>query len=228
MEKNMKIVVLHGQNHMGSTYRITKLLLNELAKKTDSVLEFQMNNVKPCVGCFSCFIKDETLCPQYSVVGPIIQAIEQADIIIVESPTYCLEMTGQLKTFFDHMAYRWITHRPHASMKNKIGVAISTTAGIGAKGTAKSIARQMYYWGIAKTYRISFTVSSMSWNEIKAEKKSTIEKAIQKNSKKIMRKIRKVKPGIKSRLMFNMMKSAQKGNQWNPVDRKHWEENGWL
>ena len=64
----------------------------------------------------------------------------------------------------------------------KTGVAISTTAGIGAKGTAKSMARQMYYWEIAKTYRISFTVSSMSWNEIKAENKWTIEKAIQKNS----------------------------------------------
>jgi len=68
----------------------------------------------------------------------------------------------------------------------------------------------------------------MTWIEITAEKKWTIEKAIKKSSKKIIRKIRKVKPGIKSRLMFNMMKSAQKGNQWNPVDRKHWEENGWL
>jgi len=49
-----------------------------------------------------------------------------------------MEMSGQLKTFFDHMAYRWISHRPHPSMKNKIGVAISTTAGAGAKGPQKN------------------------------------------------------------------------------------------
>ena len=99
------------------------------------------------MGCFSCVIKDEELCPQRSVVDPIIMAIEQSDIIITESPNYCMEMSGQLKTFFDHMAYRWISHRPHPSMKNKIGVAISTTAGVGAKGTAKKIPHGIWLTG---------------------------------------------------------------------------------
>ena len=26
--------------------------------------------------------------------------------------TYCFEMTGQLKTLFDHLGYLWLSHRP--------------------------------------------------------------------------------------------------------------------
>lgn len=224
----MEIVVIHGQNHKGSTYHLTKLLVDELSEKADEVKEFQTNGIKPCIGCFSCVIKDEKLCPQHSVVAPIITAIEQADIIVIESPNYCMEMSGQLKTFFDHMAYRWISHRPHPYMKNKVGVAISTTAGVGARGTAKSIARQMFYWGVAKTYRIPFTVSAMSWEEIKVEKKAKITKYVKKTARKIEKALPKVKPGIKSGFMFNLMRSSQKNSKWNPVDRKHWEDNGWI
>lgn len=224
----MKIVVIHGQNHNGNTYHLTKLLLDEISEKADEIQEFTTNDIKPCIGCFLCVIKDEKLCPQRSVVAPIIAAIEQSDIIVIESPNYCMEMSGQLKTFFDHMAYRWISHRPHPSMRNKIGIAISTTAGVGARGTAKSIARQMFYWGVAKTYCIPFIVSAMNWGEVNPEKKVKITKTVKKTVKKIKKTIPNVKLGIKSRLMFNMMRSAQKKSTWNLVDRKHWEDNKWI
>jgi len=224
----MKIVVIHGQNHKGSTYQLTKLLIDELSERSDEIQEFQTNDIQACIGCFSCVIKDEELCPQRSAVAPIITAIEQSDIIIIESPNYCMEMSGQLKIFFDHMAYRWISHRPHPSMKNKIGIAVSTTAGVGAKGTAKSIARQMFYWGVAKTYCIPFIISAMNWDEIKIEKKAKITKTVKKTARKIKKTILKVKPGIKSRFMFNIMRSAQKNSTWNPVDRNHWEDNKWI
>lgn len=224
----MKVVVIHGQSHKGSTYHITKLLVDELVKDKCEVLEFQTNDIKPCVGCFSCFIKDEKLCPQRSAVAPIIESIEQSDIIIVESPNYCMGMSGQLKTFFDHMGYRWITHRPHPSMKNKTGVAISTTAGVGASKTTKSIKQQMFWWGVAKIYRISVTVASFNWDEIKHNKKAVIIKRVKKVARKISKTADNVKPGIKWRFLFNLMKAQQKGATWNSIDQKHWKDNGWI
>lgn len=50
----------------------------------------------------------------------------------MDTPNYCMGMTGQLKTFFDHMAYRWLSHSPLGAMQNKIAIAVSTTAGAGA------------------------------------------------------------------------------------------------
>lgn len=224
----MKIVVLHGQGHKGNTYNLTKLFVNELVKETDEVTEFRVNDVKPCVGCNLCIMQDEGVCPQRHFVEPIIEAIEQSDIIIAESPNYCMGMTGQLKTFFDHMAYRWVSHRPHPSMKNKIGIAISTAAGYGDKKAAKSITQQMFWWGVAKTYRISSVVAAISWDEIKPDKKIAITKKVKKLAKKISKTAGKVSPGIKSRLVFGMMRSMQKGASWNPVDQKYWKDNGWI
>jgi len=224
----MEIVVIHGQEHKGSTYHLTKLLMDNLSEKADNIKEFYTNDIPPCVGCFLCITKGEEFCPHCSVIAPMAVAIEESDTIIINSPNYCMEMSGQLKTFFDHMAYRWISHRPHPSMKNKIGVAITTTAGAGARGTAKSIARQMLYWNVAKTYCLPFTVAAMDWDSVKTERKSKLAQKSKRIAKKVKKTITKVKPGIKSRFMFNIMRSMQKNSTWNQVDRKHWENNGWI
>lgn len=224
----MKAVILHGQSHKGSTYHITKMLIDELNIQEDNIKEFRVNDVKPCVGCFTCIVKDEKLCPQADAIQPIIAAIVEADIVVAESPNYCMGMTGQMKIFFDHLAYRWISHRPEPSMKHKIGIAISTTAGIGAGTVTKQIRQQFFWWGIPITYRFSVSVAAMSWKEVKDKKKESIEKNIKQLVSKIKRKSGKVKPGIKSRFMFHIMKMQQKGNTWNMVDKKHWETNGWI
>ena len=224
----MNIVVIHGQSHKGSTYRLSKLLMDNLLEKSDSAKEFYTNDIPPCIGCFSCITNGEEFCPHYSAIAPIAAAIEKSDVIIVNSPNYCMEMSGQLKTFFDHMAYRWISHRPPPSMKNKIGVAITTTAGTGARGTAKSIARQMFYWNVAKTYCLSFAVSAMNWDSVKTERKSKLERKSKQTAKKIKKTLARVKPGIKSIFMFNIMRSMQKKSTWNQIERDYWENNGWI
>ncbi|RDU23617.1 flavodoxin family protein [Anaerosacchariphilus polymeriproducens] len=224
----MKIVVLHGQSHKGSTYNITKMLLDRLADSAEEILEFQTNHLKPCIGCFACIVKGEEFCPHRTEVQPIIKAIENADIIIAESPNYCMGMTGQLKMLFDHMAYRWMAHRPHPLMKKKIGVAISTTAGMGAKTVTKSIKRQMFWWSIPKVYQIAEQVEAMSWNEVKPIKKEKITDEVNKTADKILRRVGTIKPGLKVGFIFKLIRKQQKVNNWNPIDKKYWEENEWI
>ena len=74
-----------------------------------------ITGIDDCIGCFQCIIKGEESCPHYDQVSAVMKALEAADVIIIDSPTYVMNVTGQLKTFFDHMAYRWISHRPHPS-----------------------------------------------------------------------------------------------------------------
>lgn len=224
----MKIVVIHGQNHEGSTYNITKLFIDRLTKSRDEVLEFHTNNICSCLGCFNCIVKSEEACPHRKTVQPIIEAIEGADVVIAESPNYCMGMSGQLKTFFDHMAYRWMSHRPHPSMKNKIGLAISTTAGVGASKTSKSIKLHMFWWGISRIYRVSEAVAAMSWKDVKPDKKENIIKKVDKISIKILKEVGEVKVGLKSRFIFNIMRIQQSKMDWNPVDKKYWKDNGWI
>lgn len=198
----MKITVLHGQEHHGSTWNTTQILRDFLLNENDKCNEFFVNDIPNCIGCFTCIIKDEEKCPHRSFTKPIIQSIEQSDIIIVETPNYCMGMTGQLKTFFDHMAYRWMSHRPFDEMKNKLAIAVSTTAGVGAGAATKQIARQLFWWGIPKVYRLNQTVAASKWVDVKPETKYKIEQKSKENCKKGKEKTRKSSPWAASKIYF--------------------------
>ena len=235
----MKITIIHGQSHKGSTYHITEQMKNKLSNKSNAsnknsessvstaIYEFFMPADAPdfCVGCFGCIMKGENSCPHQENIQKIVNAIEESDVIIVDSPTYCMEMTGQLKVFFDHLAYMWLSHRPNPAMYAKVGIVVSTAAGAGAKRVSKSISHQLFWLGISKCFQLPVNVNASSWNEVSAEKKNKIEARTDKIAGKAMRK---ATVGIKSRFMFTVMRMNQKANTWNPIDKNHWEENGWL
>lgn len=224
----MKITVIHGQAHQRNTYHLTQLLLEQLDHRKMDVTEFKVNGISQCVGCFQCILKDENLCPHREQMEPIIQSLEAADVIILASPNYVMGMTGQLKSFCDHMAYRWIVHRPYGKMKNKIGVAISTTAGAGAKKATKDMATQFRWWAVGKIYELPFTVAASSWDEVNHKKRARLKKKVKRLGRQINAKSGNVKPGIKSRLLFYMMGKMQKRMGSNPVDITWWETNGWI
>jgi multimeric flavodoxin WrbA len=224
----MKIAVIHGQLHKGSTYHVTQMLLDKLSCANEDISEFYVNHIDFCVGCFQCIMKGEDTCPHRSQIEDMITALEDADMIIMDSPTYVLSMSGQLKTFFDHMGYRYISHRPHPSMKKKIGVAISTTAGAGANKTTKLIASQMFWWSIGKIYRLPVTSAAMNWNQMSEQRKVKAEMKAAKLAKAIAKKLGRVKPGMKARFMFSIMKQMHKGMDYSPLDMKFWKEQGWI
>jgi multimeric flavodoxin WrbA len=226
----MKITVLHGQMHHGSTWHITQLFINALQNETAQISEFYFpkDGPAPCIGCFQCFLKGENYCPHAEAVQPIAASIEASDLVILESPCYVYGMSGQLKSFLDHMAYRWMSHRPHPSMSGKIGLCISTAAGLGSGRTAKDMQQNLFYWGISKLFRYSVNVSAMNWETIDPKRKARIEKQVSTMVSRIQKSAGAVKPGLKTRFLFSIMRLNQKGNTWNLTDRNHWVANGWL
>jgi multimeric flavodoxin WrbA len=114
----MEITIIHGQGHYGSTYHISKLMREQLGGKDATVREYFLPKDGPgfCVGCFNCITKDEKLCPQADKTQEIVESMISSDVIIIDSPTYCMEMTGQLKTLFDHLGYMWLA-RPGKAME---------------------------------------------------------------------------------------------------------------
>ena len=159
----MIITVIHGAMHKGITYSMTRAVLDKLGNDNE-IHEFFMPADGPgyCVGCYNCFMKGEEYCPDAKKVQPIVKAIEQSSLIILDSPCYCLEMSGALKNMMDHLAYRWVTHRPDGRMYSKIGLTVSLSAGAPPKNVTKSMARQLKWMGVAKRYQ--FPLASMAGN----------------------------------------------------------------
>ena len=223
----MKITIIHGQNHKGSTYHIARMTAENIGGSIEEFFlpkDFSEN----CLGCYACLDKGKEFCPHSGQVGIILDSMLSSDVIIIGSPTYVMEMTGQLKSFFDHLFTTWLSHRPEEAMFTKTAVVVSTAAGAGMKSVTKSLSRQMFYLGIPKVYRISERVAATSWDMVKEKKKEQIEVKIQKIAKKIVAENGRAVPGIKLKFMFSIMRMMQKNNDWAPVDKKHWEDKKWL
>lgn len=221
----MKIVIIHGQNHKGSTYHIANILAEKIG--TD-VKEFFLPKDfgEFCVGCTTCFMKSETGCPHFEKLNPITSAIDEADVIIMASPVYVYHATGPMKAFLDHYGYRWMVHRPNEAMFSKQSVCISTAAGAGMKSTNKDMADSLFFWGVAKNYNIGMAVAATNWDSIDEKKKKLIEKKTSAIAKKIKQREKNVKPGLKTRAFFWMMHLMQR-NGFNSVDAEYWKEKGW-
>ncbi len=223
----MKIVLIHGQNHKGSTYNIGRLLTEQFENPeiTEFFLPKDLNHF--CVGCYSC-ITDEKKCPYYNEKNRIMSEVEKADLLIFTTPTYCMRASAPMKTFIDLTFTYWVSHRPRACMFNKKAVVISTSAGAGAKTATKDITNTLFYWGVPYIKSYGVAVQAMSWQEVSDKKKQRIEKDIKKIAKTIKNK-KSVKVGLKTKFFFSVMRMMQKNNMGSSTQEKeYWNNNGWL
>ena len=227
----MKITLVHGQNHKGSTYQLSHILLDKIGQKQDVeiVNEFflpkDLNHF--CLGCFQCIEGDEN-CPFFDEKTKILDAIEAADVLIFTTPTYCLRASAPMKSFLDMTFTRWMVHRPKAIMFSKKAIVLSSSAGSGGKLATKDIATSLFYWGIPWIKQYSKSLQAMNWKGVSKKNQDKVDRDLTKLSKKILRK-KNTKAGIKTKFMFHMMKNMQKAG-WgsSPYEKQYWMSQGWF
>ena len=222
----MKTVIIHGQSHKGSTYHMARLLADKIGGEiTEFFLPRDFGEF--CTGCIRCFKESEKKCPHYEKLAPITKAIDEADVIILASPVYVYHATGAMKAFLDHYGYRWMVHSPEGSMFKKQGVCISTAAGAGMKSTNKDMADSLFFWGVPKIYKFGKGIAAVNWDSVSEKKKKAIESRSSSIAAKIVSRAGNVKPGIKTKGMFSIMRLAQKKG-FNERNVNYWKEHGWL
>ncbi|MBD5100942.1 MAG: flavodoxin family protein [Clostridiales bacterium] len=231
----MKIVVINGTEKKGVTFKIKEMFLESFRDRAD-IVEFYLPKDCPnfCVGCTTCFAKGEDKCKDFEYSRPIREAIESADLLVFATPSYVMHTTGAMKSFLDHMAFRWMPHRPHPSMFSKRAVIISQCLGAGAKSAAKDIKDSLAWWGISKIDVFTTSLmSDISWDKLPQKKQIKIEKKIKKFSNRLA-KINYSKPArtkFSTKLKFYMCRMIQKSirkKQVESLDCEYWLEQGWL
>lgn len=227
----MRITVIYGQNHRGVSYTMAQRVLAYLMEEGDELTEFFLPKDGPsfCVGCNGCFVRGEEHCPEAARVQPIMQAVEAADVIVLASPNYCMEMSGAMKNLLDHFAYRWVTHRPHPRMFAKVGLALASSAGAPPFGTVKSLARQLRWMCVPTVYRFPFVSNAMSADALSEKKRRELEGKAERLAGKLRRAHERQRVGLRARAQFLLFRKMQQGEgAWNPTDRDWWVAQGWL
>ena len=224
----MKIVMLNGQNHKGSTYHVGKLLIDGIAAEkqvTEFFLPRDLNHF--CLGCYSC-IEDETKCPYYAEKNAIMADFEQSDLLVITTPNYCMAPSAPMKAFLDLNFTNWLSHKPKEFMFSKKAVVISTTSGMGANKAIKPVAISLSYWGISSIKKYGVAVQAMNWESVSQDKKAKIQKDIQKILKSLSGDA-KPKVTLKTKFLFSIFSGMQKANMGSSkTEKKYWEAKGWL
>lgn len=215
----MKGIVIHGSPRRGNTWdvflRTKKIIDNKLAVDWE-IIELSKLKLPQCIGCFNCILKGEEKCLHKNIIEDIYEKIQKADFLIITSPVYSMNVTGVLKTFIDHMSFKF--HRP--SYFKKKALVITTTAGAGHTKVAKYIEEVLEYWGISDISIIDIAYRSETLTEKHILR---IEKLSSKFAKNLASGKFK-KPKVKSVVMYNTWKVLGRSFGEDSADYKYWSD----
>lgn len=173
----MKVIILNGSHRKSGA---TALILNEMYQKleTYSNVEVQYYNVadlnlKYCIGCCKCYKNGK--CIFNDDIEILSENIETADGIIIGSPTYASNISGQIKVIIDrgHFVMEQLLHKKYA-------ISVSTYENYGGKDTSKILNKLLSYSGaiISRSLIIKVPFSTNPLSSLKIQNK--VNKAIDK------------------------------------------------
>lgn len=231
----MKITVINGTEKHGVTYKMKEIFLEEFRNDAE-ITEYYLPRDCPdfCVGCTTCFLKDEHHCKDAEYIQKIEKSMLEADLLVFTSPAYVFHATGAMKAMLDHFGYRWMPHRPAKEMFGKRAVIITQCLGAGGKSAAKDIKDSLSWWGISSIKVVSFKLmSEIDWNKIDEKRKASFKKKLSSVAG-ILRAVNYNRPGhtsltVKAKFYAVRMLQTSLGKQ-NPEysGYKYWNENGWI
>ena len=151
----MKILAINGspKGKRSNTWRLTSAFLEGITVKEESsgsspteIETFNIGslNIKPCLGCFSCWSKTPGECCIRDDMQGVINKILWADVVVWSFPLYYFGLPGQLKTLIDRqlpMSLPFMStetesggHPSRYDMSGKRTVVISTCGFYTAQG----------------------------------------------------------------------------------------------
>ena len=90
-----------------------KSVSDQIEVKTVRLYEM---DYKGCMSCMACKIKGKAsnVCKYRDAMTPIFDEIAQADGLVLGSPIYFGEVTGQMRTFLERLAFPWLSYNDYS------------------------------------------------------------------------------------------------------------------
>jgi multimeric flavodoxin WrbA len=137
----MKVFAVNGSARKDGN---TALLIREVFTALEAVgigtelFQFAGKHVRGCTACGSCFKnKDRRCILKGDVINDIIQKMDEADGVILASPTYFSNVTTELKALIDRAGY--VAMANDYMFKRKVGAAVVAVRRAGAIHAFNSI-----------------------------------------------------------------------------------------
>lgn len=119
-----KIVVVNAGPRKGWN---TDILITEAAKGAETagaeILRFDLFRLEKYTGCISCFgckkEKNRAHCICQDGLTPVLDAIREADGLIIGSPNYLLELTASFRALYERLVFQSLTYNKETPCCNQ-------------------------------------------------------------------------------------------------------------
>lgn len=178
----MNVTIIYGSTYESITYNFVQILLNKLRLNINvNATEFFL----PPNSSYMNFLHCNTYIKKYhNNINSIITSLVDSDLIIFACPVIACNISTEMKIFLNHLS-SCVKNKTYL-MNNKIGLAISTTAGAGLFYTTKTLKRHLNFLGIKNVFRFSKTIYELNWEDVNVKNRKQIDKKFIKLSYKIL------------------------------------------
>ncbi|MDR5658455.1 flavodoxin family protein [Serpentinicella sp. ANB-PHB4] len=209
-----RVIAINSSKRKRNTYGLLEQMSKQLKENNidvDIVNLFDYD-IRPCIGCEHCLRKGS--CNINDEGELLMKKLTEYDGIILSSPVYMGNISGQLKVFIDRTC-RWF-HRPE--IVGKPTLFVTTTAASGIRDTFKSLETVAIQWGAFPTDYISRNTKNMT--------KPVSDKEYKKFLIHLFLPREKYKLSMKQVMHFQVQKVL--AEKILKIDRVYWEKEGWL
>ena len=107
-----------------------KSVSNDIEVKTIRLYDL---DYKGCMSCMACKLKGKAsnICRFKDALTPVLEEIAQADGLVLGSPIYFGEVTGQMRAFLERLAFPWLSYNDYSltALKRMPVVLVETMNG---------------------------------------------------------------------------------------------------
>ncbi|MFX0050019.1 MAG: flavodoxin family protein [Candidatus Hermodarchaeota archaeon] len=222
----MRILVILGARKKGNTFHTSRAMIDEMGKLGQVNAEFLFlrdYKLEFCLGCRSCFDKGEKACPRKDDLLLIVEKLKKVNGVIFASPVYVSDISGEMKTLIDRMAY--ITHRP--AFFNKCSFIITTTHSVGNKHARDSLGAATFAWGFHHVGSLGLKIPTVKGPPDLERNQKQIKKAARKFYTAIDKQHFK-SPSLLSLAVFKVQQRANSNPEYKEtLDYNYWVNNGY-
>ena len=112
----MKLIAVCGSaRKQGNTAKMLHQVIEgakSVGAETEFVNLFDLN-YKDCISCYACKLKNSKSyghCMQNDELKPLLERIEQSDVIVLGSPIYYGNLSGQMRSFTDRLLFQYLDY----------------------------------------------------------------------------------------------------------------------
>ena len=208
-----QVVALLGSKRKKNTYRLLMEMQPVLERHQIElhIIELYKANIQPCLGCEQCILRGS--CVLQDDTPSIMQQLQEADGIILASPVYLQQVSGQMKTFIDRTCV-WY-HRP--VLTGKPVLAVATTKGSGLRKTLSYLESMAVQWGAIPAGKIGRSIFTQDLPVSEKEMKKLIQ---------LVQSPQEHTPTLSQLFNFEVQKAM--ALSLTQLDREYWDARHWI